>query len=176
MKRGKMIRIAMALLAITILFLTACAPQSNIIDILEKDLLDYAIFYDSVEGHLHENFLEQNKTHFPFSSDDLPDYRCQIIDTKGKLNRAFDEFPQTINFEQEFLVIYLFTDIYYAFGCELQTIAITRRTITVEILHQMAEKRPDGATPPSTSFPMQRCLAIILPNCSYETVNVNINY
>lgn len=152
------------------LFVSACAEDS-------PDPLPYnAVLFDKAERWAQEDFLSENKTHFPSENDNLPLDRCFVIDSDEKFSRAFDSFPEEVAFEQDMLVVYFFTDIYYGFDCKLQTITQNEGEITIDILHEMAEQRPDGARPPSTSMPMQRCLVIKLSGCNYESVQVEMNY
>lgn len=135
-----------------------------------------AILLDKAERWAKEDFLTESRTNFPFADDGLPFDRCFFIYSEGDFNRAFKTFPVEVTFPQNILVIYTYTDIYYRFGCELQTITNNAGELTIEILHDMAEPDEEGGFPPSTSYPTQRCLVIKMSACTFESVKVKMNY
>ncbi|MDE6505571.1 MAG: hypothetical protein K2L42_06870 [Clostridia bacterium] len=153
--------ISVIVLSIFVLFSCACVPN-----------LPYnAKFYDKAENWFLEKFLADNKTHYPFETDNLPEYRCRIVSTDTDFDNVFKSFPEDNNFSQDILVVYLFTDIYYGFDCELKTISSENNVVTIEILHKM----PQGHSP-ETSLPTQRCLIVKLTGCEYEDINVKLSY
>lgn len=156
---------------VAILFCACGFKQDTTLGIM-KD----AKFFDKTEEYATEYFLSKNKTHKPFENDDLPESICKIIDTQAEYILAFSAFPAEVDFSQDVLIVYCFTDIYYGFACRLQTITENDGEITINILHEMAKKDSLGVTPPSTSVPTQRCLVVKLSNHVCTNVNVKINY
>ena len=182
MKKISGILIALLLAVISMFGIVGCGvgSQSQLEDIndklVEEKIQKSAVFFDKAEKWATEEFLANNETHFFGSSDGLPDYLCFSIETDEAFAHAFDEFPQEIDFSQSFIVVYLFTDIYYGFECKLQTITKNKGEVSIEVLHEMAEKEPGKDPPPSTSFPTQRCLVVKMPNCKYTSLKVEIVY
>lgn len=163
-------------LVIVMLFAVACANPNHNRVLTAEELLVSAQLFDRAENFAKENYLKQNKTHYPSNKDGLPEERYQIINSNKKLARAFEPFPQEVDFAQEFLVVYFFTDHNYGYGCQLDTITKNGDEITIEVVHGLGELDENGHPPMTGSAPTQRCLVVKLPNCYYKTVNVNITY
>lgn len=158
-------------LFVIVLLCSACTPQEN-----KNETLANAKLFDKAENYMKEQYLTENQTHYPFTSDGLPENRCQIIDTEDKFADIFESFPEEPDFSTDILVIYIFTDIYYRFDCKLQDIKENEGDITIVIEHEMAEPEANGAVPPSTSMPIQRCLVVQLSDYSFDNVNVELVY
>lgn len=152
-----------------ILLMSACSSK-------EATLPYDACLFDKAERYLKQDFMDDNATHFPSCDDALPESRCIIIDTTEKYNMAFDTFPQEIDFNNEVLVVYLFTDIYYAFNCDLEKIVNDNEKLIITIKHEMATAGSNGAKPPSTSMPIQRCLVVKLHDCNFSNIEINLIY
>lgn len=156
------------ILVFIILCGAACSNSNNKSD---KDYTEQynAVLYDYAEKYCNKSFLQANKTHYPFADDDLPEYRCITIKTEDEFNNAFSSLPHQIDFEHDILVLYIFTDINYGFSCELHTITKTETTLNIRIRHTGPEEDENGCTPPMGSAPTQRCHAVKLTDCEYNT-------
>ena len=144
--------------------------------ILAEELLEKAVFFDKAEKWLTNDFTQNNKTHYPFTEDGLPNNRTYMVEGEEEFSEIFSSFPQEVDFDKEILLVYLFTDIYYGFDCSLQIIYQNEEKVKIQILHDMAEPSPDGIEPPSTSQPIQRCFVIKLPIFTQEKIQINIIY
>ena len=162
--KGRILKIIISLTLIICIGLLSSAC------INEEPLPYDAVLFDKAERWAKEEFLNENQTKYPSTDDNLPRERCFIIDSAEEFDKAFDSFPEEVTFTSDILVIYFFTDIYYGFGCKLQAITEASGEIVIDILHEMADERP------STSMPIQRCLVIKLSNCSYKSIQVEMNY
>lgn len=153
-------------------FLCACQDTS---DSLLPEFPYSAKLFDKAENLLKEEFLVENETHYPSREDGLPDSRCQIINNDDEFSCTIATFPEELNFSQDMLVIYLFTDIYYGFECKLYEIIENEEKLSIVIKHEMAENNA-GLDIPSTSMPIQRCLIVKLSNCSFDNVEIKLIY
>ncbi len=154
-------------LAVFALFACGCAP---------KELPYSAKLFDKAENFMTETYLRENNTHYPSNNDGLPHTRCQVIKTEDDVEGIFETFPEELDFSRDMLVIYIFTDINYAFGCRLDDITVTENEMTIVIGHEMAKRDIWGRRPPSASLPTQRCLVVKLTDCSFNDVKVDLIY
>lgn len=160
--------ISILFLITVILFSFGCANEA---------VLPYnATIFDKAENFMKEDYLADNNTHYPGATDGLPESICKTVESDGEFKNAFASFPEEIDFTKDILVVYFFTDIYYGFGCKLQTVTNDNGEIVINIIHQMAKKEINGARPPSTSAPTQRCLAVKLTDCVYSDIVVKLSY
>lgn len=162
-------KISIIFMTVMVLLLSACALQ-------EKELPYSAKLFDKAENLLTDEFISANETHYPFSEDGLPESSCKIITDDYEFTRAFAAFPENLDFSRDKLVVYLFTDIYYGFDCRLYDITENEGSLSIIIKHEMAEPDANGAQPPSTSMPIQRCLVVKLSDCSIDDIKVDLIY
>ncbi len=137
----------------------------------EREISYSATLIDKAEQYATETFLTENAT-VEYANGRLPQEKCVVIDTREAFENAFVSFPETVNFEQDILVVYFFTDIYYGLGCTLQSVDVENGVLEIELLHEMITRGWAG----SASQPTQRCLVVKLTDCEYESVNVTMEY
>lgn len=160
--------LTLALLLIIISCITlACAPD-------EDNGLQHATFYDRVEKYAHETYLQENSTHFPFEESDLPYNRVNVIRTQAEFDKAIPEGHIEIDFEKEILVLYIFTDNNAGYRCRLKSIKMQDNQLNIIIYHDLAKKAANGVTPPSSSLPTQRCLAIKTTLIDFDNASVKL--
>ncbi len=153
-------------LAVFALFACGCAP---------KELPYSAKLFDKAENFMTETYLRENNTHYPSNNDGLPHTRCQVIKTEDNADGIFETFPEELDFSRDMLVIYIFTDINYGFGCRLEDITENEQEMTIVIRHELA-KSSEGFDVPAASLPTQRCLVVKLTDCSFNDVKVELIY
>ena len=175
MKRKNLLALILAIVmtALSMLLFVACADDEPD---LGQENLKYASFYDRVEKYAYADFLEENITRKPFDQRDLPFDIVKIIRTESELENAIPTGKIEVDFDSEVLVVYFFTDINYGFDCKLQGLKIADNFLTIYILHGKAKEDNQGVTPPSSSMPIQRCLAIKTSLTNFDTATINMSY
>lgn len=147
----------------------ACTEQDN--------GLQYATFYDRVEKYAYETYMQDNSTRVPFTENDLRPFDIvNVIKTQSEFEYAIPDGHIEIDFSEEILVVYFFTDIYMGFNCALKSIKIENNQLKIVILHELADKIGQGPRPPSTSYPTQRCMAIKTTLTDFDSVSVSMTY
>jgi hypothetical protein len=79
-----------------------------------------AVLFDNASEWMHGEFLANNMTQgaepyheeSPIDSEALPEYRTHLVTDCAGFDGIFSEFPPTVDFQSEILVIYITTNFY----------------------------------------------------------------
>lgn len=148
-----MIKKVLILWVITIMMfsLGACGSKYN------------AIMYSDTRNWMNEDFFKENLTRGSHYLDDddimvadetYPEFVTFIIRTQEEFDSKFTEFPPMIDFEEEMLLVYIFTTTNSG-TCKISKISLDHQTLNIDFKVEKSKGVSDNLT-----SPMQKCLIV----------------
>ena len=162
--------VVLELVLAILLFSVACARENPIVKY-------NATLYDEAMEWMYPDYVEENATLGTGNSGvSLPRTVTRLITTQEDYEKAFSEFPVSINFENEMLIVYFFTgDIIIdtftgdrIFNYKIKTLDINERNIHIVIEKEKLVSGPTG------SPPTQECLIIKMSKVNIMEANIEL--
>ena len=151
-----------------------------------------AVLFDQAQEWMHEEFLMDNLTRDarevfrwenmeeePLSEIEnerlqeknaqLPHSRVHIVMDMVRFYEIFEEFPPSIDFENEMLIVFIFTNIYMGCSYNIRNIRLENEVLEVEFTRQGRRRLTHNA-----SAPRQRCFVIRMDRQDISETNFRI--
>ncbi|MBE7088230.1 MAG: hypothetical protein E7370_01715 [Clostridiales bacterium] len=141
-----------------------------------------AVILNDAQQYVKEDFLKENVTRgailddLDTSNESFPQEISYLIKNQEDFDKAFTQLPLNVNFDEEMLAVYIITDIYAGFDCDIKTIETYESELSIILLHDMAEPDISGAMPPSTSSPILRYFVVKLNCLDIENFKITMIY
>lgn len=148
-----------------------------------KTLKNSTTLYDDAIQWLTEDYKYDNRTKPLAGADDCPSEIINIIKSREEFDKAFNEFPTEINFEEQILILCFYTadDIFSSdkrrfYYYELSNISVLENKLTIDVYKYKTALAISGIFAPDASMPTQECLAFLMPKIQVEQTELNIEY
>ena len=133
-----------------------------------------AEIYDNAQTFLTEEYSQKNEIRIYYDQQDenLPETITKVVADKATFDKAFESFPQEVDFDKKVVILYFYRDIYWGRSCRIKYMKEQDGKLEISV-NQKTEGcffRKDG-TPPK-----KRCLAIVMDKTEIDTVDFIINY
>ena len=137
-----------------------------------------AVLFDHANEWMHIDFLRDNLTQgtgqffngyeWELISEEisLPAYRVHIVTNIEKFKELFEEFPPSIDFEREILIVYIVTNIYMGSSYRIRSLSLSNSVLSVEL------RRKRRRVVHAASAPLQRCFVIRMNKQNISEVNI----
>lgn len=150
----------------------------------DNTLKDSTELYDNAIQWLTDDYREANKTAPLDGADDCPGEIINTITSQEEFDKAFNEFPTEVNFDEQMLVLYFEApnSIFYINGKRLYYYELINATykeniITFDILTTKTDLLISGEIdPPDASEPTHLCLALVVPKMDIKEVKFAFGY
>lgn len=149
----------------------------------DKTLKNSTTLYDNAIQWLTEEYKYANRTYPLAGADDCPSEITNIITNHEDFDKAFNQFPAEINFDEQMLVLLFFTadnifssDKKRFYYYELSNISVTENKLTIDVYKYKTALAVSGIFAPDASMPTQECLALLMPKIQVEQTELNIEY
>lgn len=122
-----------------------------------------AVMYSDTGEWINEDFLKENLTRGSHYLDDdqimvadetYPEFVTFIIMTQEEFDSKFTEFPPRINFEEEMLLVYIFTTTNSG-AYKISKISLDHQILNIDFRVEKSKSVSDNLT-----SPMQKCLIV----------------
>ena len=133
-----------------------------------------AEIYDNAQTFLTEEYSQKNEIRIYYNQQDenLPETVTKVVADKATFDKAFESFPQEVDFDKKVVILYFYRDIYWSRSCHVKSIENHdgKIEITVNQKKEGCFFKKDGAPP------IKRCLAVVMDKTEINTVDFVIYY
>lgn len=177
-----------AILIAILCLAVACSPKlvdidNNIETSGDKILKDNTTLYDDATQWMTEEYKYANRTRPLNGADDRPSEITNMITNQEDLDKAFNEFPTEINFDEQMLVLHFFAsnNIFADNGKRLRYYNLNHVTqkegnIYFEICITKAELLISDEPYADATQPTHLCLAFVMPKMNVEEFKFEFEY
>lgn len=178
------------LIIIYIICLVSVAACEKIVDIpydlqesSDTALKNSVTLYDDAILWMKDEYVYANRTSPLPDADDCPSEITNIITNQEDFVKAFNQFPEEINFDEQMLVLRFYTadnifssDKKRFYYYELSNISVTENKLIIDVYKYKTALAVSGIFAPDASMPTQECLAFLMPKIQVEQTELNIEY
>ena len=169
------------LIIIYIICLVSVAACEKIVDI--PSLKNSVTLYDDAILWMKDEYVYANRTSPLPNADDCPEEITNIITSQEEFDKAFNEFPTEINFDEQMLVLHFFAsnNIFADNGKRLRYYSLNNviqkeGNIYFDICITKAELLISDDPYADATKPTHLCLAFVMPKMNVEEFNFEFEY
>ena len=133
-----------------------------------------AVLYDMAQTYMKKEFLMQQPS-YPHANPDTsnPSATTQestfVVNDTNAFDEMFNDFPTTIDFNSEMLIVSIHINFYMGNGYEIKKLALKKGVLSLDL------KRNANSVAHTASAPRQRCFVVKMKKCDLTSVSVTVS-